>query len=415
MSKFNFQRYNKVLDDLSCESFYILNRNLFNQEYFNLLNAFKQKYSQTNIAYSFKTNYVSDLVNEVRKNNGYAEVVSSMELELALRTGFDEKSIFFNGPFKHQNIRESFLSKGGIVNIDSYSEFISIKNFAESKNIKVRIGIRLNFGSEDFKSRFGVDVNSGEIDEILKLSKKSLFISIASIHCHYAPRNIDKWEFCTRNMISFLKSKYIKYFDSLDYISLGGGMYSDMSAELKSQIKFKIPSFEEYAMMSSNIINDFFLNEKPFINSPELLVEPGTALASKSLDFLVKVVSIKKINESFIVNTTGSKYNVNPSIYRLNSPYDIFNKKNHSNTELKNALIAGYTCIESDIIHNEFSGFLSQDDLIVFKEVGSYSLVMKPQFILPNIPIIEFLANGEYKIIKRAETFDDVFSAYMSL
>jgi len=408
----NYQKFNNAFETLSCEALYVLNKASFNEEYFKVLNAFKSKYTNTNIAYSFKTNYIPDLINEVKKNKGYAEVVSSMELELALRVGFNERNIFFNGPFKHQNVSEKFLSKGGIINIDSYNEFCFIKEFAESKKLNVRIGIRLNFGSKEFPSRFGIDVNSSDMDNILTISKKSNFISIVSIHCHYAPRNINKWKFCTEQMISFLRNKFSKHYNQLSFISLGGGMFSDMSSELKSQIPFEIPTFEEYSNVSSKLINDFMQNEKPFDTPPELLIEPGTALASKALDFLVKVVSIKKIGKDFFVNTTGSKYNVNPSVNRLNSPYKIFNKNKSSNINLNNAVVCGYTCIESDVLHKEFKGEISKNDLILFKEVGSYSLVMKPQFILPNVPVVEFINNEKLSLVKRGETFEDVFSSY---
>ena len=413
MSK--YQKFNNALESFSCEAAYVLNKDLFNEEYFKVLKAFKSKYDKTNIAYSFKTNYIPDLVNEVRKNKGYAEVVSSMELELAQKMGFKNSNIFFNGPFKHKEFTKSFLLKGGTVNVDSLSEFNFIKHFAESEKVKVNIGIRLNFNSEQYTSRFGVDIDSSDIDSILQHSKESKFISIISIHCHYAPRGIDKWEFCTKQMILFLKNKFSKYSDKLSYISLGGGMFSDMSQELKSQLPFIIPTFDEYANVSSKLINDFFIKEKIFKEQPELLIEPGTALASKALDFLVKVVSIKKIKNKYIVNTTGSKYNVNPSVNRLNSPFEVFNKSKESNLKLKNALVCGYTCIETDILDKDFNADLSEGDLILFKEVGSYSLVMKPQFILPNVPIFEFINNEKLSLIKRGETFEDVFSGYQIL
>ena len=39
---------------------------------------------------------------------------------------------------------------------------------------------------------------------------------------------------------------------------------------------------------------------------------------------------------------------------------------------------------------NNFNGNICIGDIIIFKEVGSYSVVMKPPFILPDVPIIQF-------------------------
>ena len=51
---------------------------------------------------------------------------------------------------------------------------------------------------------------------------------------------------------------------------------------------------------------------------------------------------------------------------------------------------------------------------LVFDDVGSYSVVMKPPFILPNVAIIELLPDQDgFEVIKRGETFDDVFSTYV--
>ena len=53
-------------------------------------------------------------------------------------------------------------------------------------------------------------------------------------------------------------------------------------------------------------------------------------------------------------------------------------------------------------------------DYLVFSNVGSYSIVFKPQFIMPNVPIIEYRETiGTYEIIKRQETMNDVFSTFV--
>ena len=48
---------------------------------------------------------------------------------------------------------------------------------------------------------------------------------------------------------------------------------------------------------------------------------------------------------------------------------------------------------------------------MVFENVGSYSVVLKPPFILPNFPIVE-LCDGQARVVKRKETFDDLFCTY---
>jgi diaminopimelate decarboxylase len=74
---------------------------------------------------------------------------------------------------------------------------------------------------------------------------------------------------------------------------------------------------------------------------------------------------------------------------------------------------AGYTCIESDYLYRGYNGQLAVGDWVVFENVGSYSVVLKPPFIWPNFPIIEYNSErGDSRVVKRQETFDDVFHTF---
>ena len=72
----------------------------------------------------------------------------------------------------------------------------------------------------------------------------------------------------------------------------------------------------------------------------------------------------------------------------------------------------GFTCIESDYLYRSYSGELAEGDIAVFGNVGSYSVVLKPPFILPNFPILD-ICDTETELIKRKESFDDIFRTYV--
>nr|MZG79422.1 decarboxylase [Photobacterium lucens] len=59
-----------------------------------------------------------------------------------------------------------------------------------------------------------------------------------------------------------------------------------------------------------------------------------------------------------------------------------------------------------------YTGRLFQGDFLIFNNVGSYSIVFKPPFILPNVPIIELTGNS-VELIKRQETVDDIFETFI--
>jgi Diaminopimelate decarboxylase len=187
-----------------------------------------------------------------------------------------------------------------------------------------------------------------------------------------------------------------------------------MDEYIEEQLPFNIPSFKDYAKNSIKYLSDYFQkqNDSNLIKL-EILIEPGTALASKAVDFAAQVVSIKKINDNTYINTTGSKYNMNPSPNRVNSPIEILNYSPESLIKVKNGKLCGYTCIESDLIHKNFNGKISIGDIIIFKEVGSYSVVMKPPFILPDVAILQFdESKSKFEMIRNKQTFGDIFSNF---
>ena len=66
---------------------------------------------------------------------------------------------------------------------------------------------------------------------------------------------------------------------------------------------------------------------------------------------------------------------------------------------------------DANYLYKDFSGALTVGDFVVFDNVGSYSVVMKPPFILPDIPVLE-LSEDEEEVVKRGQTPEDVFAYY---
>jgi diaminopimelate decarboxylase len=91
------------------EAFYILESRQFKQNFVELKSEFTNIYPNFNIAYSYKTNYTPKLCRIVNELGGFAEVVSDMEMEIALRIGVEPKNIIWNGPFKNAKKVEQLL------------------------------------------------------------------------------------------------------------------------------------------------------------------------------------------------------------------------------------------------------------------------------------------------------------------
>ena len=393
------------------ESFYILDTSQFEANYKELLKAFRNIYKKTHIAYSYKTNYTPRLCKIVDQLGGFAEIVSDMEYNIAKKLGVEPQKIYFNGPYKNPESVKKLLLAGGTVNIDSNFDLQIVKEAANSNpNNKLSVGIRCNFDIQDgVISRFGFDVNSKEFEEAIDTICQIPNLKLNGLHSHFATRDIKTWPQRVAGMLELVD----KYFNKPPrFISLGGGLYGKMTDSLKAQFDVEIPTYEDYANAVAHQFNAYFKGKE---RQPMLIIEPGSALVGDAMKFVARVVSIKDIRGKKIATLFGSIYNINPTLNKKNLPIKVYHdgKSNKIQIAYEDLDFGGFTCIESDYLYRGFSGKLAVNDYIVFDNVGSYSVVLKPPFILPNFAIVECDdKSNKIQLIKKKECFDDLFHTF---
>ncbi len=384
------------------EAFYILDSSQFEKNYLDMKQAFSALYPKFNIAYSYKTNYIPKLCKIVNELNGYAEVVSEMELELALKCGVEAEKIIWNGPIKDRECLKKFLVLGGTVNIDSIEEAIYIEKISRNSDKVLNVGIRCNYDVQDgVVSRFGLDIEGRDFRTVLEKVTTSTKLYLKSFQCHFANRQIKYWPNRVQQMLKLLDNVGV----IPEMIDFGGGIFGKMEDELKQQFSEIIPSYEEYAKVIATEFNRFFMTKE---RKPELIIEPGTALVGNCMEFVGVVKTIKCVRGKHFASVLGSQKNI--SMSGINPPIQIIHMSDGKKYD--NLDFVGYTCIEGDVLYHNYSGKLAVGDVIVISNCGSYSLVMKPPFILPNFPIID-LSNNETEVIKRKENFEDIFRTFI--
>ncbi len=384
------------------EAYYILDSRQFRQNYLELKDAFAGVYPRFNIAYSYKTNYIPRLCGIVNELGGFAEVVSEMELELALRTGVEPGRIIWNGPVKAPLAVEKFLLSGGTVNIDSLEEAQSIKEAAQrNPGATFRLGIRCNFDIGDGKvSRFGLDTEGDDFKKATELILSTPNARLVNLHCHFACRSLEGWPARAKGIIELMdKTGFIP-----ETVDLGGGIFGKMPESLKEQFSVNIPAYADYARAAAAPFRERFGG-----SGPCLLAEPGSALVGDCMKLLGTVKSIKNIRGKYFATLLASQKNI--SMSGVNPPIEVIGMGGVQQ-EYKDLDMAGYTCIENDILYKNYSGPLAVGDAVLFGNCGSYSVVMKPPFILPNFPIID-ISGAEAELIKEAETFEDIFHTFI--
>lgn len=385
------------------EALYLLDSAQFRKNFAELKTAFNNIYPNWNIAYSYKTNYTPKLCKIVNELGGYAEVVSEMELEIAKRVGCKMERVIWNGPIKNVPIMEQFLLDGGTINIDSIEELEQVKDIHNRHADKlIHVGIRCNYDVNDgVVSRFGFDIDGAEFMEAVKFVTTTENVKFINFQCHFAKRQIAYWPARAKGMVDLIDRLGI----IPERIDIGGGLFGKMADSLRAQFSCEIPDYEAYAKAAAQVFADYFADKDV---KPELLIEPGSAVVGDCMKFIGTVKTIKNVRGKWIATVLGSQKNI--SMTGINPPMEVI-AMGGEQKEYKDLDFVGFTCIEGDVLYHNYTGKLAHQDAIVISNCGSYSLVMKPPFILPNFPVLD-ISEGKTEVIKRAENFDDLFHTF---
>lgn len=387
---------------------YVFDEKAFRENYQHLKKALTDAYSKYQIAYSYKTNYAPKMCAIVKEMGGYAEVVSDMEYEIAQAVGYDSSMIVYNGPFKGPKLEEH-LRNGGIVNIDNLEEIDRVVSFATQEKTVFKVGIRVNINvGQSFVSRFGIDADSGDLKEAVNRLKACAYTKLVGLHCHIGQsRGIEAWKKRTTRMLE-LADQFIEGVP--EYLDLGSGMFGDMAPDMLKQFRVNVPSYEDYAAVTSMLMEEHY-RHVPAEKKPILFTEPGTTVDNRYMDLIAQVDSIKVIKDKPMAVLNCSIHNLGDVSGSVKLPLTVI-ENSDDRREYQMMDLVGYTCLERDVPYKDYSGVLGKGDYLVFGNVGGYSNVDKPPFILPQCAMIGISGDDTY-VIKRKETTEDILSTYI--
>lgn len=397
----------KNITDNRKTPFYLFDEKKFIDNYNCLCNAMRKLYPNYVPGYSYKTNYTPYVCQLVKSLGGYAEVVSDMELTLALKIGYTPDRIIYNGPCKGIKM-ENHVLEGGISNIDNEDEaerVIYLAHAHPDKEFKIGLRINTDIGA-GFVSRFGLDVGSDEMDRVVAKLKAVGNIEIVGLHMHVSrARYLSAWQ----NRIDNILETADKYIDGVpEYIDLGSGMFAEMEDYLKNQFTVNVPSYDEYAEVVAGTMAKHYINSE---KKPILFTEPGTTVVSRYFSLITSVTGIKSVKGRNLAMVDIDIHNAGETCKMMKVPYTLLKKGAGKGTGIP-CEIVGFTCLEQDTLYKDFPESLQTGDVLELRNVGGYSIVYKPPFIQPQCPVLCMTKENEIIEIKRKETFDDIFQTF---
>lgn len=382
---------------------FIVSERVIKEKYQKLKDALRVFYPDSKISYSYKTNYLPEICKILKGCGAYAEVASGFEYWLAKKLGYRGGDIIFNGPYKKNGELLNAFDDECILNADNYFELNRIEEISRSRSLRPQVGIRINLnysrtGSSPW-NRFGFNIENGEAMAICsKIKKEFKNLDIVGVHAHLGTNisDVSVYRSAMEKVVDFTADIKEGLGIRINYIDIGGG-FAVYGNKLKTVDGENIPSVSDYI----NAIIHPVLKKLEY--KPILIFEPGRFLVAEAMTLFTKVISKKEIDGIRTVTVDSSI-----SILREAPFIDFHISALQEEKLMAPTVVFGSSCTQADVLGRANLPHLEIGDVLAVHCVGAYSLPRSSQWIFPRPAVAMLKPGGMSKLIRRAESYEDM-------
>ena len=382
---------------------YVYDAEKMEHQYKRLTQAF-QSVPQLRINYAVKALSNVNILSFMHNLGAGLDTVSIQEVKLGLYAGVPAKMIIFTPNGVSLEEIEEAAALGVQINIDNLS---LLEQFG-SKHPDVPVCIRINphvmaggnanISVGHIDSKFGISIH--QLPHIVRIVENT-GMRINGIHMHTGSDILDIDVFLHAAEILFTTAK--SFYD-LEFLDFGSG--------------FKVPyhpndvetNIEELGQKLGERFQSFC---KDYGKEITLAFEPGKFLVSEAGYFLTQVNVVKQTTSTvFAQVNSGFNHLVRPMLY--GSQHHIENISNPNGRERFYSVV-GYICETDTFANNRRINEISEGDLLCFHNAGAYCFSMASNYNSRYRPAEIFWHQGDAKLIRRAEEFEDLLHNQVAL
>jgi diaminopimelate decarboxylase len=375
---------------------YVYDAEKMEHQYKRLTEAF-QNVPQLRINYAVKALSNVNILSFIHSLGAGLDTVSIQEVKLGLSAGVPAQMIIFTPNGVSLEEIEEAAALGVQINIDNLS---LLEQFG-SKHPDVPVCIRINphvmaggnanISVGHIDSKFGISIH--QLPHIVRIVENT-GMRINGIHMHTGSDILDIDVFLHAAEILFTTAKS---FHDLEFLDFGSG--------------FKVPyhpndietNIEELGQKLGERVQSFC---KEYGKELTLAFEPGKFLVSEAGYFLTQVNVVKQTTSTvFAQVNSGFNHFIRPMLY--GSQHHIENVSNPNGRERFYSVV-GYICETDTFANNRRINEISEGDLLCFHNAGAYCFSMASNYNSRFRPAEIFWHQGEAKLIRKAERFDDL-------
>lgn len=367
---------------------------------------------------AFLTRRIAKWVEEEGLN---LDIASLGEFQVALSAQFPPERITAHGNNKSEEFLRLLVSnRVGHIVIDSMTELERLEKIAVEAGVTQPVMVRVKPGIEAHThefiatshedQKFGFSLASGSAYAAAKRVIESPSLYLIGLHCHVGSQVFDAQGFslAAQRVLTLYSKIHSELGIDLEQLDLGGGYGI---AYTEDETPLDVTSVAQDLL---GAVNEVARNLG--IDAPEVLVEPGRAIAGPSTVTVYSVGTVKDVHVTdkqlrrYIAVDGGMSDNIRPALYE--AEYDVRVINRSVGGDLVPSRVVGSHCEAGDILINdrELPCGIAEGDLIALAATGAYCFAMSSRYNMMGRPAVVSVKAGESSVMVRRETIEDLLA-----
>ena len=359
--------------------------------------------------YSIKANTNLSILRIALEEHVNCDAMSVGEIKMLEKVGFPYGRIFFVPNNVSCDEMQYAIDRNIMTSLDSLEQLAQYGELNPGGKCAVRINPGVGAGHHEKvvtagkKTKFGISEEF--IPQIFETAEK-YNLKIAGINQHIGSLFMkpDPYIAAVENLL-----RIAKQFEDLEFIDFGGG-YGIPYHKLDDEPEYPM---EEFCAALEPILDKFVVE---YGHAPLFKSEPGRYCVAEGSVILSRVHAVKENNEKIYVGTDcGMNVLVRPSMYDSWHDIEVLRDgKVVPRTDMREVNISGNICESGDLLaHDRLLPGTRKGDLLCILDTGAYGYSMCSTYnSRPRPAEVMIKSDGSVKLIRHAETYEDLFALY---
>ncbi|MDV3244929.1 MAG: hypothetical protein LYZ66_07155 [Nitrososphaerales archaeon] len=377
--------------------------------------AFTEFKGAFRVAYSMKANFNPSVITTFVSEGIMFDLTAPSELYFLVKCGGSAESVMYTSITETAAEYETVLKAGvKMVVVASYNGLVNLVDAAAKTGVKVKVLVRVNpevhvhaeLRGSLGHGKFGLQFDGGGQDSAINVLRKALStpgLAFEGFHFHLGSQIEDPA--CYAEAIEKLESFVLEARKQLGQfevrtLDIGGGMPAPYGR--------RVPTPKDIAMKIVGQLNSL---AESLGSKFTLIAESGRFLSAESTVLVSRIVNVKKFGESrYVYVDAGYHSLLDSALLKHEYPVEVVPG---GRQVIQKTVLVGRLCDPLDVFPTSSRSKLGGAEvgkLVLFRDVGAYSLVMNMPFhSQPRPYVLMRSGQGSYSVARKGQDVERLF------